>query len=137
MIPWNISRQHILAAMREIDTTGVPPGRESTKFTLVHNGKPYPPKYVISLANKFANREELKSSLFNGGAGTNDFLRRLGFTIIERPAGLAVAETPQDRKQYREKTERQHDERCRECKLNIERLLGKLYGRVEKIINFT
>src|SRR5262245_6273339 len=119
MIPSNISREHVLAALREIDSDGVPQGRESTKFTLVYDGKPYPPKYVISLANKFVNGKELRSTLFNGGAETNDFLRRLAFTIIEDFP--AAAETPQDRENSREHTERQHDERCRECKLNIER----------------
>jgi len=81
MIPSNISREHILAALREIDSAGVPHGRESTKFTLVYDGKPYPPKYVISLANKFANGRALSSSDFNGGTETNEFLHRLGFHI--------------------------------------------------------
>jgi len=67
MIPRNINRAHILKAIREIDGKGVPEGRGSKKFQLVHKGKHYPPKYTISLANKYANGVKLHSSQFGGG----------------------------------------------------------------------
>src|SRR5439155_26097265 len=45
-----------------------------------------PPKYLVSLANRHANGAELSSSVFNGGAETNDFLQSLGFTVNGLPA---------------------------------------------------
>ena len=83
MIPSTIEREHIIKAVRKIDSEGVPANRGSKKFFLEFGGKRYPPKYVISLANKFANGEELDSSRFNGGQETNNFLRRLEFDIVE------------------------------------------------------
>jgi|GEM_PF-6280167 len=52
MMPRNINRTHVLMAMREIDTEGIPKGRGSKRFQLFCKGKNYPPKYVIPLANK-------------------------------------------------------------------------------------
>lgn len=82
MIPSNITREHILQALQEINMRGVPSSREPTKFALVWNGKLYPPKYTISLANKYPNREELDPSAFSGGDETNPFLTKLDFPII-------------------------------------------------------
>jgi len=83
MIPSNIERKHIVKAIREIDSNGIPPKRESKKFLLIFEGKQYPPKYVLSLANKFANREELDPSRFTGGQETNSFLEKLGVDIMK------------------------------------------------------
>ena len=83
MIPPNIEREHIIEAVQKIDSEGVPSHRESKGFFLEFEGEPYPPKYTISLANKFANGEELDSSRFSGGQETNNFLRRLGFDIVQ------------------------------------------------------
>lgn len=82
MIPNNMKKEHILRSIEEIDARGVPPGRQSTKFRLSYRGKEYPPKYVISLAHRFANGTELSPSLFSGGEETNDFLTGLGFRIV-------------------------------------------------------
>ncbi|MFX0203950.1 MAG: McrB family protein, partial [Candidatus Hodarchaeota archaeon] len=84
MIPQNITREHILEALKEIKRKGVPYRREPTKFHLLHDGEQFPPKYVISLANKFANDRELEPSQFSGGHETNSFLRELGFEIVEK-----------------------------------------------------
>lgn len=73
-----------MKALKEIDIKGVPSSRSSRKFVLVYNGREYPPKYVISLANKYANGVMLDSSLFCGGQETNRFLKKLGFEIIEK-----------------------------------------------------
>jgi hypothetical protein len=80
-IPKNISTEHIIRAIEEIDKNGVPDDRQQRKFNLKYNGKDYPPKYTISLANKYANGEELKASAFSGGDETNPFLKARGFTI--------------------------------------------------------
>jgi len=81
MIPQNIKKEYILKALEEIDRTGVPEGRSSRKFVLGHEGKRYPPKYVLSLANKYANGKELDSEEFSGGTESNSFLGNLGFDI--------------------------------------------------------
>ena len=54
-IPRNITREHVLRALREIDERRRKgePDRESRKWFLLHNGKRYPPKHAISLANKY------------------------------------------------------------------------------------
>lgn len=85
MIPKNIKKEHIIKALEEIKKSGVPKGRESKRFLLEYNGKNYPPKYIISLANKYANGKELDSKEFSGGRETNNFLKQLGFNIAETP----------------------------------------------------
>ena len=81
MIPLNISRQNIMSAISDIKRNGVPRGRGSTKFQLVIDDQAFPPKYVVSLANKYANGAELAPSKFNGGAETNCFLQKLRFEV--------------------------------------------------------
>lgn len=83
-IPSNIAREHILSALKKIDNEGIPKGRSSKKYELIYDGKRYPPKYVISLANLFANGEELNSSSFHGGTETNRCLEKLGFEITSK-----------------------------------------------------
>jgi AAA+ superfamily predicted ATPase len=84
MIPKNIEREDVIQAIEEIARSGVPYHRASVRYNVIYDDKPYPPKYVISLANRYANGSELEPSEFNGGVETNDFLRALGFTIAER-----------------------------------------------------
>jgi len=84
MIPDNIKSEHILRAIEEVEESGVPAERDSEKYDLTYNKKTYPPKYIISLANKYANNNELDHSAFSGGDETNRFLQSLGFNIIER-----------------------------------------------------
>jgi len=83
MINKLVKRQHILEALTEIDNNGVPANRRATKYNLYHNGKTYPPKYVLSIATKIATGKELESSQFNGGDETNNFLSTLEFIIRE------------------------------------------------------
>jgi len=82
MIPKNISRDDVLNAIAETEEDGIPVDRHSVKWSLKHSGNLYPPKYLISIANRFANREELDSSNFSGGAETNEYLKALGFEIV-------------------------------------------------------
>jgi 5-methylcytosine-specific restriction protein A len=84
MIPQNITKDHILKALEKIDEEGFPESRESTKFELIYNSKSYPPKYVITIANTFANGQELDSTLFSGGTETNSFFDRFGFQINQK-----------------------------------------------------
>lgn len=78
-----ITKDHILKAIQEIENEGIRPGRNSSTYDLMYNDKPYPPKLVISIANKYATGEELDHNNFAGGQGTPAFnlLRNEGFVI--------------------------------------------------------
>lgn len=82
MVPKNISKQHILKAIEQIDREGIPKRRESTKFNLSYKGKYYPPKLVVSIACGIATGRELPAEMFGGGDETNLLLQRKGFSII-------------------------------------------------------
>lgn len=86
MIPNNISKQHLEKAIEEIDIKGVRKGRHSSTYDLIYNGKSYPPKLVVSIANRYANGTELDSNDFSGGVGTAAFelLEKEGFEIIQK-----------------------------------------------------
>jgi len=86
MIPTEITEEHILLAIEEIDRKGVPAKRESTKYNLIYKGKEYPPKYVISRACFYATGEELDNEEFSGGTETNNFLENLGFKTSPKAA---------------------------------------------------
>lgn len=128
MIPKNIKREHVLRAIDLIDKFGVPKGRLSKKFYLIYKGKKYPPKYVISLANEFANGYKLSPKEFSGGRETNTFLRRLGFKIEEEVSLKKMKVRVRKKKDVRKV---KHNERCPKCKKTIEEMLRKIYGEVK------
>lgn len=86
MIPTNIRRDDLLKAISEIDRNGIRKGRHSSTYDLVYDNKKYPPKLVLSIANRFVNGEELDPKDFSGGKGTQAFelLIREGFTINDK-----------------------------------------------------
>ena len=59
---------------------------------------------------------KLDPQKFSGGAETNNFLKDLGFNIVE-------------------KYKTHHDQRCPKCKETVKRLLEKIYGKVEQNYN--
>lgn len=81
-----LTKEHVLAALAQIDSEGVPADARSTTYDLRHNGKPYPPKYVLSLAVGAATGEPLDRSMFTGGEESACFkvLRDRGFEIHKR-----------------------------------------------------
>ncbi|RLG90054.1 MAG: hypothetical protein DRO36_06730 [Candidatus Hecatellales archaeon] len=135
MIPKNIKREHVIKAIEEIKRNGIPKGSDSRKFLLEFNGKYYPPKYVISLANKYANGETLDPARFSGGKETNKFLRNLGFNVVELSISKKTIKPFRGRE--RKLSNIHHDERCPKCKETIRRLLEEIYGRVEKNYKFS
>jgi len=84
MIPKNIERKHIIKALEEIDETGWPKRRASTKYSVKYENSFYPPKYVLSVANRYANGTELDPETFQGGDPANHFLKSRGFKIIDK-----------------------------------------------------
>ena len=85
-IPTNISREHIEKAIKDIDQAGIPSSRLSKEYYLKVDDKLLPPKYVISIANKYANNKELPSDVFNAIEAKN-FLKKLKFKITEKDNG--------------------------------------------------
>ncbi len=136
-IPDNITRAHILRAIEEVEQSQIPSRHASKKYRMQFNGRSYPPKYIISLANKFANGSELDTLYFNGGRETNNFLTALGFDI-ENMAAVSVGRAAHMRS-HREKPMTKmpyHNERCPDCKKTVENFLRKIYGRVETQYKF-
>tara|TARA_B100001287_G_scaffold46061_1_gene35125 strand:- start:10812 stop:13322 length:2511 start_codon:yes stop_codon:yes gene_type:complete len=90
MIPQNIQKEHIEKAIEEIDREGIRKGRHSSTYDLIYNGKSYPPKLIISIANKYVNGSELDPNSFGGGKNTVAFklLESNGFTIKEKDETL-------------------------------------------------
>lgn len=133
MIPKNIKKDDIIKAIEEAKKVGVPEERGSKKYLLEFNGDHFPPKYIISLANRYVNGRKLDFSEFSGGKETNDFLRAVGFNIV----GVSSAKKA-NLKGQREisLSKTHHKERCPKCKETISRLLEKNYGKVEQNYKF-
>jgi hypothetical protein len=87
----NLTREHVNAALRRIDSEGVPTRREATRFQLVVGKKRYPPKYVLSLAAAEAGGRQLRPDEFSGGEETNRVLTSLGYEIVGAEAPPLIA----------------------------------------------
>jgi 5-methylcytosine-specific restriction endonuclease McrBC GTP-binding regulatory subunit McrB len=60
MIPENVTKERIIEALQEIDESGLRnPSATSSKFDLIYNGKKYPPKHVVFIANELAKNPPL------------------------------------------------------------------------------
>lgn len=75
-----LTEQSIIEALKYIDEHGVPWHNESTVYELVVNEKKYPPKYVIGVANHFANGEEISTQGYNA-IEAKSFFESRGYTI--------------------------------------------------------
>jgi 5-methylcytosine-specific restriction protein B len=78
-----VKKEHVLKALEEIEKNGIPPDARSTTYDLLYGPNRYPPKYVLSLACKYASGKEFARSDFSGGDSSPAFtlLRELGFQI--------------------------------------------------------
>ena len=83
MVPMDLTKKNFLQAAAEIDRDGVPIDRRSVHYDLVLNEKRYPPKYIVSLAMRFATGKEYPAADFNAVEAKNYFLTR-GYTVIDR-----------------------------------------------------
>ncbi|RPI19825.1 MAG: EVE domain-containing protein [Ignavibacteriae bacterium] len=83
MIPSNINKDHILSAIEEIKINSIPDNRASIDYDLEYEGGKYPPKYIITIAHKFAYGEELGPDNFNAQEAFR-YLKNLGFNIIPK-----------------------------------------------------
>ena len=77
----NINRQHIIDALRYIDENGIPFHNQSMKYDLItEDGKKYPTKYVVAVADHLANGTEISTEGFRG-TDARSFLKKHGFQI--------------------------------------------------------
>lgn len=135
MISSNITREHIIDAIREINRDGIPPRRNSRDFQLIFGGRSYPPKYVVSLANRFVNGTELDPSEFITHEA-NRFLQRRGFKVVKAPLARPNIKPSSIPKRRIDQRNFGHDERCPECKKTIEVMLRNVYGVVKSNYRF-
>lgn len=79
-----ITVQSITGAFKYIEENGVPFHNQSTKYELVtEDGKRYPPKYVVAVADHIANGTNIATDGFNAVEAKN-YLEGQGFTIEEK-----------------------------------------------------
>ena len=81
-----VSRQHILHAITQLDNGAESKFADSIKFDVLFQGKRYPPKEVAGLALEILANKEFKPSDFSGGESSASFraLQRCGFTIVPK-----------------------------------------------------
>lgn len=80
-IPKEITKQHILDAMKYIDEKGMSSKYESEAYYLVaEDGKRYAPKYVIAVAAHFANGSAISTADYISTEAIR-FLKKQGFFI--------------------------------------------------------
>lgn len=91
-VPDNITREHILKAIQQINEKGIPNHYQSSTYDLIFDGLRYPPKLVFSYANYFANGVRLSHKEFHGRTDTECFnvLRNSGFEIVSKEMNLAI-----------------------------------------------
>lgn len=78
MIPKNINKEHILLAIKDIEKNGLRYKLgESSVYDLSYEGKKYPPKHVIVVANEYANGELLSHTELTTDVAQR-FLKKLG-----------------------------------------------------------
>ena len=83
MIPSTITASHVRQAASEIKAQGIPKGREADKFHVLVDGEGFPPKYILSIAARFATCTELGAGAFSGGPEANTYLeKKLGFKVV-------------------------------------------------------
>ena len=76
-----LKKQDVIDALKFIDKNGVPEHNTSVKYVLVsEDGKKYPPKYVVAVADHLANSADISTESFNSVDAKN-YLESLGFSI--------------------------------------------------------
>ena len=80
-----LKKQNIIDALKFIDENGVPEHNTSVKYVLVsEDGKKYPPKYVMAVADHLANGTDISTEAFTS-ADAKNYLESQGFTIEIKP----------------------------------------------------
>ena len=75
-----LNEQNIIDALKFIDKNGVPLQNKSTKYEIVAaDGKRYPPKYVVAVADHLANGTDISTAF--GAVEAINFLKSMGFVV--------------------------------------------------------
>lgn len=92
-----IRREHIISALRDLDSQIKHAFADSTGFDLVHEGKRYPPKAVFGVAGRYALGRELLPAHFSGGEDSVCFqvLRQAGFEISPKKKAFLLTWNPE------------------------------------------
>ena len=85
-IPRGITRDHLLAAIRQLDQGAAHKFGESTGYDVLFNSKRYPPKAVVGLAAEHLLGKKFGPYDFKGGLNTRCFavLSTSGFVIVTK-----------------------------------------------------
>lgn len=82
----NLTRDHVLAAISDFEANGFPTGyKPSHTYSVVHEGKQFPPPSIYALAIKHQSGE-LPKTKFSVGKNSKCFktLESLGFQIVNK-----------------------------------------------------
>ena len=91
-----IRKDSILSALKFIDEYGIPDKHKSTQYELVSSdGKKYPPKYVIAVANHIENGGEIVTTGYNAVEAKNYFESH-GFKIQTKQERFELTITAND-----------------------------------------
>lgn len=89
-IPQNITDENIIQALKYIDQHGIPEKNKSTKYELItEDGKKYPPKYVIAIADHLINNTDISTDNFVSVEAIN-FLIKKGFNVNMKEFELII-----------------------------------------------
>ena len=92
-IPKNLTDDDIVKALQYIDKNGVPPQNESKTHSLIsENGKNYPPKYVIAVADHLANGNAISTTDYISTEAVR-VLRNLDFTVADSKEAFVLTIT--------------------------------------------
>lgn len=79
-----LKKEYVIEALKYIDKNGVPFHNQSTKYELVTDeGKRYPPKYVVAIADHLSNGTDISTDGFNA-VEAKSYLESQGFTIEKK-----------------------------------------------------
>ena len=77
-------KEYVIEALKYIDENGVPFHNQSTKYELVtDDGKRYPPKYVVAVADHLANGTNISTDGYNA-VEAKSYLENQGFAIATK-----------------------------------------------------
>lgn len=80
----SIKREDIIAAMQYIDEQDVPHHNQSLKYVVsTEDGKEYPPKYVVAVAEHLKTGSEINTENFNS-IEAKEFLEKMNFIIVTK-----------------------------------------------------
>ncbi len=93
-----LTAEHIKETLAETNKRGVPKERRSRTWCLKIRDRRYPPKFVLSLAVKYAVGKAFPASEHSGGESTHRYLRKIlqnerGYSIVRCPTGSNTLES--------------------------------------------